>query len=135
MGNGLATTTQIQAFRRKFGTMYKVQSMWMSATMNLDWLKTVDFDENDDAPNNPHCLNEKDLAYPNLDQRFNAIKPLKKTSFEASKDGKQEVELAIEIHEQKKKIEGPIRTLIIVNTVKRAQDIYKIYKRWSMTAE
>lgn len=44
MGNGLATTTQLQAFRRMFGAQLPVRSLWMSATMHADWLKTVDFD-------------------------------------------------------------------------------------------
>ena len=33
MGNGLATTAQLQAFRRKLGTVGAARSMWMSATM------------------------------------------------------------------------------------------------------
>src|SRR5206468_3899515 len=43
MGSGLATTTQLQAFREKLGVWGTVQTIWMSATLRRDWLKTVDF--------------------------------------------------------------------------------------------
>jgi CRISPR-associated endonuclease/helicase Cas3 len=38
MGNGLATTTQLQAFREKLGTLGPAHTIWMSATLDRDWL-------------------------------------------------------------------------------------------------
>jgi CRISPR-associated endonuclease/helicase Cas3 len=44
MGSGLATSAQLQAFRRMLGSFGNVQTIWMSATVERDWLKTVDVD-------------------------------------------------------------------------------------------
>ena len=45
MGVGLATSAQLQAFRRRFGTYGEVKTVWMSATLLPEWLRTVDFRE------------------------------------------------------------------------------------------
>ena len=44
MGSGLATTTQLEAFRWLLGSKdgHRCRSIWMSATLQRDWLKTVD---------------------------------------------------------------------------------------------
>jgi CRISPR-associated endonuclease/helicase Cas3 len=43
LGDGLATSTQLSAFREKFGVFGAAQSCWISATFDPDWLRTVDF--------------------------------------------------------------------------------------------
>src|SRR6266511_1757085 len=45
MGSGLATSTQLQAFRDKLGAWGTIKTIWMSATLRQDWLATVDFKE------------------------------------------------------------------------------------------
>ncbi len=45
MGVGLATSAQLQAFRRHFGAYGEVKTIWMSATLLPEWLRTVDFRE------------------------------------------------------------------------------------------
>jgi len=119
MGNGLGTTSQLQAFRRLFTTAAPVRSLWMSATMHADWLKTVDFDAAQDTPGEPVSL-EEDRKTDIFKRRFEAKKHISKAQFEISEDGKETARLAAESH-----IPGT-RTLIIVNTVKRAQAIYKL---------
>jgi CRISPR-associated endonuclease/helicase Cas3 len=42
-GSGLATSTQLQAFRELWGTSGPVATWWMSATLDKSWLSTVDF--------------------------------------------------------------------------------------------
>jgi CRISPR-associated endonuclease/helicase Cas3 len=42
MADGLATTTQLAAFRDRFGTLGRHPTIWMSATMDLGMLATVD---------------------------------------------------------------------------------------------
>lgn len=44
MGAGLPTTAQLTAFRARLGCGSPSHSWWMSATSELDWLRTVDFD-------------------------------------------------------------------------------------------
>ena len=120
MGNGLATTTQLQAFRRKLGTVVGVQSIWMSATMRPEWLHTVDFDPEQDAKGNLEVLNE-DKTHEKLRPRFEALKPLGRADFTATKNGKKEAALAVDHHSPGKRT----RTLVVVNTVKRAQNVFQ----------
>ena len=42
LGPALPTSRQLQAFRDEFGTVLPTRSMWMSATVLPDWLRTVD---------------------------------------------------------------------------------------------
>jgi len=44
MSSGLATSVQLEAFRKSMGTLLPVHPIWMSATLNKAWLDTVDFD-------------------------------------------------------------------------------------------
>lgn len=43
MGAGLPTSAQLEAFRRTFPLSKSCRSFWMSATLNTEWLSTVDF--------------------------------------------------------------------------------------------
>lgn len=42
MGDGLATSVQVDAFRRAMGTFGPTRTVWMSATVDLKWLDTAD---------------------------------------------------------------------------------------------
>ena len=42
MDDALATSTQLAAFRTQFKTYGDAPSVWMSATVNTDWLRTVE---------------------------------------------------------------------------------------------
>ncbi len=118
MGNGLATTTQLQAFRRLFNTQLPTRSLWMSATMHEDWLKTVDFDAELDAQNKQKPLDDDHNNQVFMD-RYRARKKVIKADFEINDDGKQAALCAQKYHE------SGTRTLLVVNTVKRAQAIYR----------
>jgi CRISPR-associated endonuclease/helicase Cas3 len=43
LGDGLATSTQLAAFRDMFGSFGPAQCCWISATFDSTWLRTVDF--------------------------------------------------------------------------------------------
>jgi CRISPR-associated endonuclease/helicase Cas3 len=45
MGSGLATTTQLEAFRQGFAAFGPAATWWMSATADRSWLATVDYGE------------------------------------------------------------------------------------------
>jgi CRISPR-associated endonuclease/helicase Cas3 len=129
MGAGLATTTQLEAFRWFLpnndaeGTKnaHSCWSVWMSATMGPEWLKTVDFAPFlDAAPKLPFEF-ESEIQTPGLDatarktleDRWGAKKPLEKAK---ATIGDAE-ELAKEVLQAHKL---GTRTIVIVNTVKRA---------------
>jgi len=128
MGNGLATTAQLQAFRRKLGTADNVCSVWMSATMRSQWLETVDFDIESDAEGHLE-LSDGDRDHPEVASRFSAFKPLEKAEFDASTDCGQEADLVIKNHAPRS------RTLVVVNTVKRAQALFMRLGRENPPAE
>ncbi|HDR68030.1 MAG TPA: CRISPR-associated helicase Cas3' [Bacteroidaceae bacterium] len=118
MGKGLSTTIQLQAFRNNIGTIdaLPAQSVWMSATLNKDWLRTVDFDPQRDIDTILE-LEQEDRDLPAANKRINAIKILKK----AENDSKNPSALAKEIISQH---QAGTRTLVVVNTVKRATELY-----------
>src|SRR5215510_11629072 len=43
MGDGVATSTQLAAFREQYKTFGTCHSIWMSATLDREWLKTIDY--------------------------------------------------------------------------------------------
>ena len=122
MGDALATTAQLQAFRSSFKTIYQVRSMWMSATLRKDWLDTVDF-----SPflNSLETLSisDDDKGHPNVKQRLSASKPIIKAPC-LSTDVKKLADLILTEHRPGS------RTLVVVNTVKRAQALfYELQKK------
>lgn len=125
MGSGLATTSQLEGFRHPLGSNdgHGCRSVWMSATMQRDWLKTVDFRDRVDAL---PCLKlgTEDHKHDEVKQRWEAKKPLKKADAKMSDVGA----LAKEILDKHK---SGTRTIVVVNTVKRACDLHhKITKKW-----
>jgi CRISPR-associated endonuclease/helicase Cas3 len=128
MGNGLAATAQLQAFRRQMGTIAKTRSLWMSATMRPEWLATVDFDASLDARGHLE-IGDDDKCRPELKPRFEAVKRLEPASFEVTPEGNAEADLVMKRHANR------TRTLVVVNTVKRAQAIYHALKRRKPEAE
>ncbi len=117
MGNGLRTTTQLQAFRRILGTTAPTRSTWMSATLRPEWLRTVDFDPELDAPGHLE-LGPSDHEHPVVRQRFQASKPLHR--HRADED---QVPLILRHHQP-----GTL-TLVVVNTVARAVKLYRQLRR------
>ncbi|MFH1529971.1 MAG: CRISPR-associated helicase Cas3' [Pseudomonadota bacterium] len=118
MGNGLGTSAQLQAFRRLLGTAAPTRTLWMSATFRDPWLETVDFDRELDAGERL-TLSDADLGADAIRTRWTAPKPLL-PPISCSKTVHQEIAgRAVDSHHP-----GSL-TLIVVNTVKRAQDVYK----------
>jgi len=73
MGPGLKTSAQLEAFRRKIGSSSGSRSLWVSATLNREWLGTVDFDS---ASTTPLQLNEEEKKTPAVRERREAVKVL-----------------------------------------------------------
>jgi CRISPR-associated endonuclease/helicase Cas3 len=118
MGSGLATTAQLEAFRHLLGSKdgHGCRSVWMSATMQPDWLKTVDFDPA--LLGKPLQLTDADHQHGAVVERWTAKKPLKKA---AARTG-DFAGLAAEILRAHK---IGTRTIVVVNTVGRAQQLFQ----------
>ncbi|HLH75861.1 MAG TPA: CRISPR-associated helicase Cas3' [Candidatus Binataceae bacterium] len=131
MGAGLATTTQLEGFRHLVGSKdgHRSQSVWMSATLDKRWLKTVDFQPlleslselRFDADAEIAALAPASGARSALERRLNAHKPL-----QAAKTVVGETEnLAREVLAEHK---AGTRTIVVINTVRRARELYKALK-------
>lgn len=120
MGVGVETTSQLDAFRKKMGCFGNCESIWMSATVNEKQLETVDQDSFKDTLS----LSEEDEESIILKKRKTAVKDLKSTQIELTKDNEKDYinELADKILSEHE--EGTL-TLVILNTVKRAQSLFK----------
>jgi CRISPR-associated endonuclease/helicase Cas3 len=133
MGAGLATTAQLEAFRRSLPSSNAEQatngngcgSIWMSATIQREWLKTVDFaDFLGRTPEHKFDF-EKEIksgglneeTRETLEQRWNATKALSKAEAIMG----DAAGLAREV--QKWHRPGT-RTIVVMNTVKRAGDLF-----------
>ena len=121
MENALPTSVQLDAFRKSFKTFGPSHTAWMSATLQPEWLKTV---------NSPpdklvvHGITEQDKQHSELKRRNNAAKTLRKAKITLEKKyEKTDVEYLHGLHTQ-----GTV-TVIMVNTVKRAQDLYDLFKK------
>jgi len=122
MGSGLATTTQLQAFREKLGVWGPVQTIWMSATLQPDWLKTVDF-KNKVLSLSCLTLKDRDRENKRLEERLQAKKPILKADVSAE-DTVKLVECIRSEHQRRKGL-----TLVVINTVDRARDLYDALRK------
>ncbi len=129
MGPGLTTSAQLHGLRNKLGTIEPAHSLWMSATLRKDWLKTVDhpIDGKHNLTIHPFtAADEEKMA-----QRLQAKKPLFPLPVSLNGGGKKDVEpylkevaeLVINLHRK-----GQF-TLVILNTVDRARSLYRKLKK------
>lgn len=122
LGAGLATTAQLQAFRRQFGTFGGAATFWMSATMEASWIETVDVEPAVDISGAPVELTDADFRDSRLLARLDAPKPLTRA---AARIGKIDL-----LAEEVVGAHWPAsRTLAIVNTVRRAVELYEALRK------
>jgi CRISPR-associated endonuclease/helicase Cas3 len=113
MGDGLATSAQLAAFRERFRTFKDCPTIWMSATIDSTILRTVDLPEVPDT----FELWEEDFARKDLNRRLTARKDLEKAP-----DGCGAApELARFITERHR---PGTQTIVVLNTVARAREVF-----------
>jgi CRISPR-associated endonuclease/helicase Cas3 len=114
MDDALATSTQLAAFRERFGTFGRPPCVWMSATVNPEWLCTVDFPE---LPQ-PIRLEDDDKVTAIVQKRYYARKALAAAPSEC-RTPEGCAAFAVFRHRPN------TRTLVIANTVARAREIFE----------
>lgn len=112
MGVGASTAAQLQAFRERFGVAGSARTVWMTATLAEDRLRTVDVRR--ELSRLPFVATETPLV-----RRLNATKTLRRAVATSGKKGTL-APLAKEITECH---EPGTLTLVIVNRVARAQEL------------
>jgi CRISPR-associated endonuclease/helicase Cas3 len=128
MGPGLPTSAQLEGLRRTLPLAATSRSLWVSATLNRNWLSTVDFGEVDAL----HALelSDEERRGPAVRSRREAIKRLRRCDVALESVGKRDITgyaatLATRLREAHRP-DGT--TLVIVNTVERAQAIYRQFQ-------
>jgi CRISPR-associated endonuclease/helicase Cas3 len=127
MGSGLTTSAQLEGFRRNASMPVALPSrtLWCSATLRTDWLDTVDF-----RPHLPRCrvlsLPDADRQDPQVVKRLAASKRLVQARARLTALRKSDLkgftdELCDEIAAAHT---GDAPTLVILNRVGRAQEVY-----------
>jgi CRISPR-associated endonuclease/helicase Cas3 len=125
-GVGLTTATQLEAFRRMMGTSLPCRSLWMSATINREWFSSVDFRPYIDGVVH-EGLSGEDRGQPSVVKKIKAEKRLQKVTCEPM-NIPSVAQFTIDHHKPGS------RTLVVVNTVRRAQEIYRKIEQLSRKA-
>ncbi|MBF0561786.1 MAG: CRISPR-associated helicase Cas3' [Alphaproteobacteria bacterium] len=122
-GATLATSAQMEGFRREFKTGSNCHTLWMSATLDPSWLKTADFSPMDSY--RPHDLSAADLA--RAEHLWTASKRLHVLDLASQgvgkKDGLKSYATAVAKAACKQARSGTC-TIVFLNTVARAQAVY-----------
>jgi CRISPR-associated endonuclease/helicase Cas3 len=120
MGTGLATSTQLQAFRESLRTFGIVKTIWMSATLLPSWLASVDYRDQIEPEMRLGTLAldaKADYQADGLRERWEAKKAVTDSGLTAD-DAK-----ALAAFVKAKHKDGSL-TLVIVNTVDRCRDLF-----------
>lgn len=121
MGAGLSTSAQLAAFNRTMSTIIPNKYLWMSATIDRSWFKTVDFSDVVEELST-YELEDEDREVENLNKRLTARKTVRKLEIdETKKNARYYRELSLKIIASMK--EGH-QVLVIVNRVADAQKIF-----------
>lgn len=128
MGAGLATSAQLDAFRRNFALARTSRSLWVSATLRPEWLATVDL--------RPHAGSLQHRTIDDTDrqqaaERLNAVKSLRPAELRLDKDNsKQDAGPYLEALSAKVLAhhDASAQTLVILNNVSRAQQLYQLLR-------
>jgi CRISPR-associated endonuclease/helicase Cas3 len=130
MGAGLTTSAQLQGFRRHFGASSAARTLWVSATLAPDWLRTVDHPGPQRVLRVPDDI-PADRDDPSVQRLIRARKAVTRADMVPTGGGRKETEayaatLAREVLERHR----PGRTtLVILNRVARAQAVHAALKR------
>jgi len=124
MGSGVSTSAQLAGLRQTLGTFGSCRSVWMSATLEPSWLETIDF--RGKFPGGPLELQAEDYdpARP-LFKRMTAAKTLVRLGPTSTKDMKDIARRILDLAVARRgEVRSPSRTLVVVNTVGRANALY-----------
>lgn len=129
MGAGLATSAQLEAFRRSFALARTSRSLWVSATQRPEWLATVDLRPHADSLQR-HAIG--DLDRQQADDRLNAVKSVQAATLGLdNENGKQNAKLYVEklCQEVLSQHDASAQTLVVLNNVSRAQQLFRLLRK------
>jgi CRISPR-associated endonuclease/helicase Cas3 len=129
MGAAIATSPQIEAFRRRGRWHHEraARSLWVSATLQPEWLATVDFRREVPKPRTLYWNDEDPPEPPGLSARLDARKAVSRagTVLAAEQERAPEAYAKALAAEVPRTHRSGRTTLVILNTVRRAQALYE----------
>lgn len=141
MGTGLATSTQLQAFREALGVYGTTKTVWMSATLLPRWLASVDYRDRIEPELRLRTLKldpTTDYRAEGLRDRWEAKKPIRRAALvrDVERQEKAETPVTEEVpftadepakvaEFVKTKHQSGSLTLVIVNTVDRCRALFE----------
>lgn len=130
MGAGLATSAQLQGLRATLGTACRTRTLWVSATLEPDWLRTVDHGVPTSVLRVPDDVPE-DGADPRVRRLLDAGKRLSRAAAAPTGTGAKDTDAyAVALVREVLDAHRPGRTtLVILNTVARAQALWSALSR------
>lgn len=137
MGAGLGTSAQLEAFRRQFKTHSNARTLWVSATLNRQWLNTVDFAEHL-ANAEILQLSDREKQLPAVQKRFYAIKRLQQGNAVLNAENKKNAckSYLAALSGQILDTHRPqTNTLVILNSVERAQGLLQLLQKQKTSIE
>lgn len=123
MGVGLTTSAQLQGLRERLGTAGPARTLWMSATLAEGKLASVDLRQ---RPLARLGLATADRDHPALARRLHARKPIARATARVTRKDARSDALAREVVAAHRP--GSL-TLVVVNRVRRAQDLHVALRR------
>jgi CRISPR-associated endonuclease/helicase Cas3 len=133
MGAGTATSAQMEAFRRRCGWRHEpaARSLWISATLEPEWLATVDFRREIPEPNTLRWDDGNPSEPPGLSARLDAGKTVRRaeTVLTAAHEKAPDAYARALAAEVLRTHRSGMTTLVILNTVRRAQALYEALNR------
>lgn len=124
MGPGLPTSLQLQGLREALGTALPCHSMWMSATIEVAELSTVDL-------RRPLSVVDVSDESGELAQRMTATRTIRQLHLKTDAK-KYPATLAANVAAEHR---SGTRTLVVLNTVERAMDVHAELTRLNPSAE
>lgn len=126
MGPGIATGAQLEGLRRRLGGTNGSRSLWLSATLNRDWLATVDFRDYLSSART-HRLSEKDrteAVSARLKARKHVAQAETRLTPASLNNGAKDYAEAVAREVAAAHPAGKT-TIVVLNTVGRAQAVYR----------
>lgn len=129
MGAGIATSAQLEAFRRSFPLAKSSRTLWVSATLNTDWLATVDMHRHLDSLVR---LGISDKDREQAGERLRAAKKLAQAPISLTKEASNKAGLQVYLEHLRDLVlethDSGTQTIVVVNQVERAQKLFRLLR-------
>jgi len=138
MGPGLATACQLEGLRRRHATARPAATLWVSATLHRDWLDTIDLRPHLDRFSS-HSLSDEERHQEAVANRCAATKHLAQATVRAAAEAATQKGMLAYAQALAEEVMGHHQpastTLVVVNTVGRAQAVYAALGKAGVTAD